>query len=43
MVLVTLLAVPFMWTRKRISRTEGALLLAVYVAYIVFLAIFSRG
>ena len=43
MVLVTLIAVPFMWTRKRISRTEGALLLAVYVAYIVFLAIFSRG
>ena len=43
MVLVTLLAVPFMWTRKRISRAEGALLLAVYVAYIVFLAFFPLG
>lgn len=38
MVLVTVLAIPFMWTKKTISRSEGALLLAIYVAYIVFLA-----
>ncbi|MBQ9502149.1 MAG: calcium/sodium antiporter [Lentisphaeria bacterium] len=42
MVLVTVLVVPFMWTRKRISRIEGALLLAVYIAYIVLLA-FGQG
>lgn len=34
MVALTFLAVPFMWTRKRIGRLEGAILLLIYLGYI---------
>ena len=38
MMLVTVLLIPFMRTKYQISRVEGGILLALYIAYIGFLA-----
>ena len=39
MVLVTGFAIFFMWTQKRISRVEGAMLLGIYIAYIALIGL----
>ncbi|OGV31026.1 MAG: hypothetical protein A2020_00120 [Lentisphaerae bacterium GWF2_45_14] len=36
---LALLLLPFMWTKKNISRTEGAVFLSIYVLYIVTLTV----
>ena len=38
MLLVTILLVPFMRTKYQISRVEGGILFALYIAYIGYLA-----
>ena len=38
MLLVTVMLIPFMRTKYQISRVEGGILLALYIAYIGFLA-----
>ncbi|MDD3127496.1 MAG: calcium/sodium antiporter [Candidatus Izemoplasmatales bacterium] len=39
MMILAILLLPFMWTRKTISRTEGFVFLSIYALYIVILAI----
>jgi len=39
MMILAILLLPFMWTRKTISRTEGFVFISIYALYIVILAI----
>jgi cation:H+ antiporter len=42
MLVVAVLSLPFMWSRFRLSRTEGLVLLLLYAAYTVYLVYFPR-
>ncbi len=39
MVALTILIIPFMWSRRRLCRAEGGVLLCIYLAYITYLAV----